>query len=525
MSESGFPGAQERGEGAIPHDSLVAWGTSNRWGLLLPPVLLICLFFYGAIAGYQGSNLVVFSLGTATLTLGLVPVAINNSFEWRNGHVLISLLALVYAGYFGIPALVRYAPVSGGVVPGSMGDRLVQSEAVIDAQLVILLGFVTLLLAYMNPLLRRRSARTGSTSWDWTPRTTAFVATGMLLMGWSISIILSSSSASQIFGTGFISTLASAQIFCVIPLVLLWQRYDSKAALIALLIIIPISTVIGFLTGSKREALNTIAIVFLTLTVLRGRFGWRWIAIGVLGLALLYPLTAYYQNYLIGDARTSAIEVLKNPQRIFTALGRFVTESDLSDHLEDGLEATALRIDGLGVNAVIQSDTPSVVPYQNGRTLALFFIAPIPRALWPGKPVFTVGQWVTDNYSHGLDTNTAPTQIGEFYFNFGIPGVIGGMLLLGTVLRIVNDTFVGPNITAPALLIVVVAIYYLCTKFESAVSKQYANLLFAAVPILAVHFAARIFGGCVRVHTDAPDADSRDNQDALSSLGGLGSAE
>lgn len=505
------------------HDSEIDqsknWRAASRWGLALPPALLLVMLIYGAIKGYSGDNFIVFALGVATLALGFLPVAINNSFNWPRGHVLISLLALVYAGYFGIPAIVRYAPVSGGVVPGSMGDRLVMPSEVIDAQVVALVGFISLIAAYANPLLARIRSRSKSPEWDWTPRTTMLIALGMLGMGWAISLLQSSSSSTDIFGTGFISTLASAQIFGLIPLVLLWHRYRFTSALTMLAIIVPISMLFGFLTGSKREALNAIAIVFLTLMVLRGRFGWRWILLGILGLSLLYPLNRYYQDYLIGDSRTSAVEVLVNPQRIVSALARFVSESSVSDLLDEGLESTALRIDGLGVTAVIIGDTPNLVPFQNGRTLALFFIAPIPRAFWPGKPNFTVGQWVTDNYSHGLDTRTAPTQIGEFYFNFGVTAVILGMALLGTVLRVINDAFVGPDITSPALLIVVVVIYYLCTKFESGVAKQYANILFAAGPILVVHVAARMLGGCFRSDARSHETDGSIDHTAGGSAG------
>ena len=83
-------------------------------------------------------------------------------------------------------------------------------------------------------------------------------------------------------------------------------------------------------------------------------------------------------------------------------------------------------------------------------------------------------------------------------------GVILGMLFLGTVIRILNNSFVGPRATAPSIMVVIVAIYYLCVSFESAVAKVYANIMFAAVPLLLVHVVLRQMGACYDRRDDEP---------------------
>ena len=464
------------------------------WGLALPPVALLLLLVVGAFRGYSGEVMTIWVLGTVTLALGLVPIAINNSLPRGRGHVLIGFLALIYAAYFGMPALVRYAPEGGNAVPGSMGDQFVVAADVVNAQWIALLGLVALLIAYVNPLLGSALRRLPPLRHDWPTSTTTIVATGMLAVGWAFTLVLAGAASESGLGSGFSSTLSSAQLFALILLVREWEVRRNRGMLIALAILVPIATLFGALTGSKREALNAVAIVVITRMVIKETIGWKWVVLGVLGIAILYPFNRYYQDYLIGGARTSAVEALANPVRIVTSLSRFVAEASIGDLLEEGLDATALRIDGLGVTSVIVRETPQIVPYQNGRTVALIFIAPIPRALWPGKPDFTVGQWVTDAYSHGLDTRTAPTQVGELYFNFGWLGVLGGMLVLGTLIRVMSETMTGERATAASMLVAIVVLYYFCTKFESAIAKQYANVLFAVVPLLLLHGGLRALG-------------------------------
>src|SRR5690606_33695493 len=61
----------------------------------------------------------------------------------------------------------------------------------------------------------------------------------------------------------------------------------------------------------------------------------------------------------------------------------------------------------------------------------------VPRALWPDKTVFGGSPEVVGNMT-GLELSTTTSfgvgNVMEFYINFGIPGLIGGFLILGWVL-------------------------------------------------------------------------------------------
>jgi len=86
--------------------------------------------------------------------------------------------------------------------------------------------------------------------------------------------------------------------------------------------------------------------------------------------------------------------------------------------------------------AAIVSDTGRWVDYRYGETLLL---APIglfvPRFLWPDKPSITIGRefGATFRLIGAMDRETyiSPSMVGDFYWNFSVPGVVFGMWLLG----------------------------------------------------------------------------------------------
>jgi oligosaccharide repeat unit polymerase len=82
---------------------------------------------------------------------------------------------------------------------------------------------------------------------------------------------------------------------------------------------------------------------------------------------------------------------------------------------------------------------PESEPFRHGATLLVTLLGFVPRAVWPGKPV-GIGKELTRYFvgpfyqpTEGL--SLAPTMLGDFYINFGWPGVILGGFLMGIVCR------------------------------------------------------------------------------------------
>jgi hypothetical protein len=74
--------------------------------------------------------------------------------------------------------------------------------------------------------------------------------------------------------------------------------------------------------------------------------------------------------------------------------------------------------------------------FQWGQTMQYAAYAFVPRFFWPDKPSVSRGAWFTmylgaSNRESESTTSTGITAVGELYWNFGIPGVVIGMLGIG----------------------------------------------------------------------------------------------
>ncbi len=87
---------------------------------------------------------------------------------------------------------------------------------------------------------------------------------------------------------------------------------------------------------------------------------------------------------------------------------------------------------GVGKTSVIVSEMPDSENFLYGKTYATTLIAPIPRVLWPDKPIVRSGRFVgTYLYHKPTFSGVPPGFIGEAYMNFGWPGLFIFMLVFG----------------------------------------------------------------------------------------------
>jgi len=104
---------------------------------------------------------------------------------------------------------------------------------------------------------------------------------------------------------------------------------------------------------------------------------------------------------------------------------------------------------------------PDVFPYLvPGRTLAYLFIAFVPRALWPGKPLTT--EMVANTYMLGEygevaagGTGYAYSLPGSFYLEGGALAILVGMFLFGVFCRTVWSYYTKHNTIGSKMLLAV----------------------------------------------------------------------
>ncbi len=129
--------------------------------------------------------------------------------------------------------------------------------------------------------------------------------------------------------------------------------------------------------------------------------------------------------------------------------------------------------------------------FQLGSTMTDLYYAFIPRILWPEKPVVSRGAWFTTYLGMApseaeATTSTGMTTFGEWYWNFGIPGVIVGMFLTGALLSGLWRLAGSNPIHDPASMVLYVAVIL-----------NILNLPDATSPIVSDVALYLLFGGWI----------------------------
>ena len=194
---------------------------------------------------------------------------------------------------------------------------------------------------------------------------------------------------------------------------------------------------------------------------------------------------------------------MRKPVEVVSKTARFVGSQDFGDHLWTGIASTMVRFDGLGIASVIVRDCPTRVPFQGGWTIAQIFISYVPRLVWKNKPHMTSGGWVTEKFAGGpgILSSTGSTWVGEFWFNFGWPGIVIGMLLMGLFFRILHEMLFKPGAVMPAQLMSVIVLFMVPPTLGGAVIGPVNGVVFGAMPLILTHLGVRLMSGTVRPTT------------------------
>lgn len=131
--------------------------------------------------------------------------------------------------------------------------------------------------------------------------------------------------------------------------------------------------------------------------------------------------------------------------------------------------------------------------FLDGTSFNRLAYALIPRVVWPDKPVVSQGAWfaVYLGFAESEETTTSVwgiTAAGELYWNFGIPGVLLGMLLIGMLMGgLWNMAGADPR-RKPVRMLLYTIIMINIVNMETAVTV----LVFATLLFVVFRFA--LFG-------------------------------
>ena len=114
------------------------------------------------------------------------------------------------------------------------------------------------------------------------------------------------------------------------------------------------------------------------------------------------------------------------------------------EEVKTGIEGNSMFSEGLSGMNIIPEQAPFLANRFPGQGAVLclpdvawrFLYGPIPRALWKDKPIDPLWKWynsvITGRSEEEMEGTTVSTGlVGDFYFRFGIAGVVEGGLLFG----------------------------------------------------------------------------------------------
>jgi hypothetical protein len=479
----------------------------------IPGAILVSALILGASAlithppALSGTERIASGVGLLTLACVLPPVALRRSLPWYSPGPIYAVLTLVVLGIGSLTWLG--SPPPG--VPIGLGQEWIARALVISA-----LAMVCYWCGYMvvprKPIIERVAP----------PRrlTPPSVLGALYGLGLTFDLLLMNAGAFgylSVYGASpsvptwaqwaYVLGLLTNVSLVVTAMHAFGNRSRPHRFLLAALLIVQFA--LGFLSGYKGQIIWPGLIVLFVYIYYRERFP-RWLIIaGLIIILILIPANLLYR-FQSTEAGLSGVEPLVN--RASSALSLTVS-LPLSQRIQTVFQWAIGRSRDIDSIALILQRTPTPNPYLHGRYLILApAAAVVPRLLWPSKPTYDLGLVFSQQYL-GLPaeyhTSTPVTHIGDLFMNFGIPGVFGGMLVVGLLQALLFRWFVRRSDSQAFLVyaIILLAIAANETDLGSTLINTIRNGL------LALLIARLLFGRRTRSQANPAVASATIQQD------------
>lgn len=406
-------------------------------------VLLISVLPYLVRSGSLGSE--VAGLASLSIFLCLLPWLV-----WAAGLDPVSLPVFpVFCGFLAVffaaaPFLVPLGWPDGNII---LYEILYFDGVDPATQRLLLYGILAILAGYYGAIAGPLAGRSGLQL----PRTE--FGPWMRVMLWCMGVV----HLAYLYIPAVQTLPSAAQLLdpvgfmAVGGLYLAWRRGKlavwEKAALVLILVPLMIYSVVKVLLITKIFLLG----IFMFLLFMYERQFKFVVITGLAGLLLLasYRYTTSYRNFEgVGIERIKAVvsaiiedatsDELINPR---TGLVRL--------DIPPAMASLIRRIGQYWVFQHVARTSPEIVPYWHGYSLKPLLTAPVPRVLYPDKPIEDAGRRF--GYRYGiLKSSDIRTSVNipwptELLANFGPGGMVAGMGLIGIVMAGVLLGLVGPN--------------------------------------------------------------------------------
>jgi oligosaccharide repeat unit polymerase len=153
----------------------------------------------------------------------------------------------------------------------------------------------------------------------------------------------------------------------------------------------------------------------------------------------------------------------------------------------------------IAVTAHVVHSIPEKLEFQHGKTIAVWFLAPIPREILPSKPLIHSGPIIGQQIYKLNVSGVPPGSAAELYWNFHVPGVILGSLLLGILLKVSYQW--GRNLVMDEVLLVPIYIFVVFPcAFKAATHSVGPAFIMPMVDLVTVSAVVYVVSVSARVY-------------------------
>ncbi len=300
------------------------------------------------------------------------------------------------------------------------------------------------------------------------------------------------------------------------------RGYRPPAVWPVLLLIIVCEFLFGFIGNSKEISFRIPVLLLVGLYFLGGRISKKLlVTMVVVGVPYLLFFNAYRMILMENEYKTPAAALAALGKNIETVKRQTVGQTGV---ISGSLENATERIDGkIYIDIIVAGIDSGRVPFMGGESLGWFFQSFIPRFLWSEKPDISLGQQFNHAFqlSESRFTFVPTTELGELYWNYGTPGVIVGMLIIGLIFGQLGGALLDKSaMTVPRFMTLLMSTYFLAVRFEGNIAYQYSTFVRLVILIWIGDRLLRLFGVSVVVPpaSELPSAPARTNATPMNLL-------
>jgi hypothetical protein len=455
------------------------------WLLIAVVVGIISYYIYINPNHKSSQTLILASLVLVVSCLPMFWFLIHGRFYQvpaLEAHCLFYAIAFGFAGFLPIPLM--------------SSAMSVDEDSLVTALRYTLLGLSALLAGYylIGPKLMK-SVRPIQISQGISPAKLEGLGWSGCILG---ALVHQGGQNTSIFIVGQLGGDVYTLGFFLLLTLVLERRASFLTSVMAILLLLPLQLILNSGLNSGQLAGTVTLACWISLVVFRTM---RRIPILLLAGAFVFfiifqPVKFYVRTLAWEEGvQLGPVETIKVYADGFRQV--YGSTSAMMANSKENFDSSFDRINHLATTAAIIRDTPSAQPFLWGESYLPLLTKWIPRIIWHGKPEERLGNGWASRYGY-LGQNDSTTSynlpwLPEMYMNFGWPGVVGVMFLLGILFRYLWFRLMaaaeGPGEYAVAIVFAQSLVFA-----ESNLSLMIGNIVIFAVTLWVILFGLRFFG-------------------------------